>query len=178
MSKERELLQKVLAFLETDVENDFGFGSDIKKLLAQPESMQEPVAWITEWVEKQVSSSIWSDQTKRALSFTREGAMVVPNPNYIPLYTSPPNRKTLSDEEIFNAWIPSKATPCVHSFKAGVKFAEKQLYTSPPKREPLSDGATADMYHANKKATHPDSYWSGVYDAEKAHGITGVNDDN
>ena len=37
MSKERELLQKVLAFLETDVENDFGFGSDIKKLLAQPE---------------------------------------------------------------------------------------------------------------------------------------------
>ena len=45
------------------------------------------------------------------------------------------------------------------------------------KREPLSDGATADMYHANKKATHPDSYWSGVYDAEKAHGITGVDDE-
>ena len=35
-------------------------------------------------------------------------------------------REPLSESEIFNAWIPSKATPCVHSFKAGVKFAEKE----------------------------------------------------
>ena len=35
------------------------------------------------------------------------------------------NRKPLSDNEIFNAWPPSKKSPCVHSFKAGVKFAEK-----------------------------------------------------
>jgi len=51
------------------------------------------------------------------------------------------------------------------------------LYASPPKREPLSDGTTADMWHANKKATHADSYWAGVSDAEKAHGITGVEDE-
>ena len=35
-------------------------------------------------------------------------------------------REPLSEAEIFNAWIPSKATPCVHSFKAGIKFAEKE----------------------------------------------------
>ena len=38
---------------------------------------------------------------------------------------SPPKREPLSEAEIFNAWIPSKATPCVYSFKAGVRFAEK-----------------------------------------------------
>ena len=152
--------------------------------LAQPElstdslqlDEQEPVAWITEWVEKQVSSSIWSDQTKRALSFTREGAMVVPNPNYIPLYTSPPNRKTLSDEEIFNAWIPSKATPCVHSFKAGVKFAEKPLYTSPPKRETLSDETIAELW-GDKHSGKTFMVKNLARKIEKAHGITGVNDE-
>ena len=36
-----------------------------------------------------------------------------------------PTREPLSDNEIFNAWPPSKKSPCVHSFKAGVKFAEK-----------------------------------------------------
>ena len=62
-----------------------------------------------------------------------------------------------------------------------INWLEDQLkqieQDSPPKREPLSDGDTADMWHSNKKATHADSYWAGVYDAEKAHGITGVDDE-
>ena len=36
MSKERELLMKICKFLDSDVENDYGFGSDIRSLLAQP----------------------------------------------------------------------------------------------------------------------------------------------
>jgi len=36
MSKERDLLMRVCRFLDTDVENDYGLGSDIRNLLAQP----------------------------------------------------------------------------------------------------------------------------------------------
>ena len=37
ISKERRLLEKIQKFLESDVENDFGFTSDIKYLLSQQE---------------------------------------------------------------------------------------------------------------------------------------------
>lgn len=36
MSKERELLMKICKFLDSDVENDYGFSSDIRSLLTQP----------------------------------------------------------------------------------------------------------------------------------------------
>jgi len=36
MSKERDLLMRVCRFLDTDVENDYGLGSDIRNLLSQP----------------------------------------------------------------------------------------------------------------------------------------------
>jgi hypothetical protein len=75
-------------------------GEAIGELLAQPETDQEPVAWITEWQDKQVSGSIWSTQTKRALSFTRESAPHVIRPAYIPLYKAPPKREPLSLEEL------------------------------------------------------------------------------
>jgi hypothetical protein len=41
------------------------------------------------------------------------------------LYTAPPKREPLSEDEIFNVWPPSKKVPCLSSFTAGVKFAEK-----------------------------------------------------
>ena len=41
MSKERELLVRIYRFLESDVENDFGLGSDIRELLTQPEPIKE-----------------------------------------------------------------------------------------------------------------------------------------
>ena len=86
-------------------------------------------------------------------------------------------REPLSDEEIFNAWIPSKATPCVHSFKAGVKFAEKPLYTSPPKREPLSEEESYHeakrLYEAEDGLGYADGFVDGLKFAEKMHGIGG-----
>jgi hypothetical protein len=51
------------------------------------------------------------------------------------------------------------------------------LYTAPPKREPLSDYATYDMFRASKQAVTASCYWAGIRDAEKAHGITGVDDE-
>ena len=36
MSKERELLMRICKFLDSDVDNDYGLGSDIKSLLSQP----------------------------------------------------------------------------------------------------------------------------------------------
>jgi hypothetical protein len=36
MSKERELLMRICRFLDSNVENDFGFVSDIRYLLSQP----------------------------------------------------------------------------------------------------------------------------------------------
>jgi len=97
MSKEREMIEKLCSFQMT-YSDWLLLIADAEELLAQPE--QEPVAWITEWQDKQVSGSIWSTQTKRALSFTREGAMVVLHPNYIPLYLVPPKREPLDNVEI------------------------------------------------------------------------------
>ena len=131
--------------------------------LAQPElstdslqlDEQEPVAWITEWVEKQVSSSIWSDQTKRALSFTREGAMAVPNPNYIPLYISPPKREqpVITQRE---------------EYQRGYTQAEIDL-----KRKPIFNYTAPDYITGE----YLEAYDLGFSDAEKAHDITGVVDD-
>ena len=73
MSKERELLEKVLAFLETDFENDFGFGSDIKSILAQPEQEPDYYLWHNEVHEEHP---------------TNEG-----DPDVYPLYASPPKRE-------------------------------------------------------------------------------------
>jgi len=82
MSKERELLERVLAYVVAKelVVDDFEMTTqidetfiEIKDYLAQPEQKREP----------------------------------------------------LSDDEIFDAWIPSKVSPCGQSFNAGVKFAEK-----------------------------------------------------
>ena len=36
MSKERELLMRICKFLDSDVDNDYGLGADIKSLLSQP----------------------------------------------------------------------------------------------------------------------------------------------
>ena len=41
MSKERELLVRIYRFLKSNVENDFGLGSDIRELLTHPEPEQQ-----------------------------------------------------------------------------------------------------------------------------------------
>ena len=115
MSREREMLKKVLAFLETDVENDFGFGSDIKVLLAQLEHIadvgnmvvQEPVAW---------------------MSINNNGGISIDNyyanhKDYVPLYTAPPKREPLNIEEIHNGLDGNNGYD--DRFVDGVRFAEK-----------------------------------------------------
>jgi len=64
------------------------------------------------------------------------------------------------------AWI------VLTEYKRGYARAELDL-----KREPLSDYATYDMFRASKQAVTASCYWAGIRDAEKAHGITGVDDD-
>jgi hypothetical protein len=52
MSKERELLQKVLTKLNSYYyEGNVTIKNEIEELLAQPESKQEPVAWMYDWEE-------------------------------------------------------------------------------------------------------------------------------
>ena len=84
----------------------------IKNYLAQPE--QTAVAWITEWVQRYRHND--TPIIDRAVSFTKGDAPAVPNPNYIPLYTSPPKREPLSEDEIVALWAnksPANEFECV-----------------------------------------------------------------
>ena len=133
MSKERELLKKILAtgWLNNTI------SCEVEELLTQPEQApsvklpdsedeavmmnllsdnwlrrhaphrlnqpeQEPVAWITEWVQRYRHND--TPIMDNAVSFTKGGAPAVPNPNYIPLYTAPPKREPLSDDEMRAIW--------------------------------------------------------------------------
>ena len=86
-----------------------------KEVIDQPEQTeQEPVAWITEWVQRYRHND--TPIIDRAVSFTKGDAPAVPNPNYIPLYTSPPKREPLSDDEIVALWAnksPANEFECV-----------------------------------------------------------------
>ena len=110
MSKERDLLARVLTSELWSVQEELQ--AEIKQLLAQPE--QEPVAWITEWVQRYRHND--TPIMDRAVSFTKCDAPAVPNPNYIPLYTSPPKREPLSEDEIVALWAnksPANEFECV-----------------------------------------------------------------
>ena len=108
--KEREMLEKLCCNLLTY--------SDWLLLRAEAEELlaQEPVRY-----EYQDENGEWQqfEDKKHFIDNQKWG-----EPTRA-LYTSPPKRGPLSDDEIFDAWIPSKVTPCGQSFKAGVKFAEK-----------------------------------------------------
>ena len=99
MSKERELLKQAIYFLEPlDWEDNVqdtcqNLINEIKELLAQPESEQEPVAWM---YERQAG-----DFTARTLSVGFEENF---DGITTPLYTSPPTRKPLSDDEMDNLY--------------------------------------------------------------------------
>ena len=101
ISRERELLKQVAYELDAYIEgsyfpNPHVLLDKVENLLAQTEQTeQEPVAWITEWVQRYRHND--TPIMDRAVSFTKGGAPAVPNPNYIPLYTSPPKHEPLSD---------------------------------------------------------------------------------
>lgn len=106
MRKERELLRAALDFLyprrwvEPEQQQVLDvLTRDIEELLAQPEHIpdvgnmveQEPVAWIDPENYKQVIAKPYG-----ALRYITR----TPNEGDIPLYTSPPTREPLSDEDI------------------------------------------------------------------------------
>jgi len=120
MSKEIELLERWLDDTIFEPEELDSLMEETKELLAQPEPEpvedriarwhrlgyeqgkkaskpeQEPVAWITEWVQRYRHND--TPIIDRAVSFTKGDAPAVPNPNYIPLYLAPPKPEPLSDE--------------------------------------------------------------------------------
>ena len=87
MSKERELLNRARYNLDREYCADLI--DEIDELLAQPEQIeQEPVAWLHEGLDEtgEPVRSIYHHFYEHV--------------NLIPLYTSPPKREPLSDENI------------------------------------------------------------------------------
>ena len=84
---------------------------------------QEPVAWITEWEQKQVSTSIFKDQTLRRVSFTKSNAPSAVL-NHIPLYTAPKKREPLSNTEVEQT-TKNMSEFGADMFKAGIAAAER-----------------------------------------------------
>lgn len=93
MSKERELLKECRLMLDNPINGTAGRNLQIRitELLAQPETKQEPVAWIDPENYKQVIAR--ADGALRYITRT-------PNDVDVPLYTSPQKRERLSDEAI------------------------------------------------------------------------------
>jgi hypothetical protein len=126
MNKERELLERILNHMSgKDRPYFIATCKEIKELLTQPETEQEPVAWITEWVQRYRHND--TPIIDRAVSFTKGEAPAVPNPNYIPLYLAPPKREPLSEDEMYIGFQTAIGNYIdLTSFIAGVKSAEKE----------------------------------------------------
>jgi len=125
MSKERELLERALQLIDDAYEGKIALSlcNEIKELLAQLESKQEPVAWITEWVQRYRHND--TPIIDRAVSFTKGDAPAVPNPNYIPLYTAPPKRERINHDDILDRSIDG-SFEYRDGFMDGVLYAEKE----------------------------------------------------
>jgi hypothetical protein len=102
MAKDEALQEALVALEGGHIDRAYGY---IQDLLEQPE--QEPVAWICQEYRAAFMGDLqWFDEVE---------FMQPPNDperfrNIVPLYTSPPQRQPLSDEEIVEALIPVKAT--------------------------------------------------------------------
>ena len=123
MSAERELLSEMITSYRGEDFDMYYLIERAEQLLAQPEQEQEPVAWITEWVQRYRYDS--TPIMDRAVSFTKSGAGV-PNPSYIPLYTSPPKREPLSEATIeYYLERLGSDFKWEEGFRSGVEWAEK-----------------------------------------------------
>jgi len=95
MSEERELLKKILTTGWLNHE----LSCEVEAVLTQPEQSRcEPVAWMYDWNikgEDEYGETRY-DCLTRAESITSNRAIT----NIIPLYTSPPKREPLSDEDV------------------------------------------------------------------------------
>jgi hypothetical protein len=195
VSRERELLQRVAVQLPVfDLKKASDLVDEIQELLAQPE--QEPVAWQfrTFHGEHTVCPGwdVWEHCTEQKFNNVSEhvtkGFYQVRK-----LYTAPQKREPLSEEgrksvmseQQAEAWIivnketgyrtqVSDLTPFLYHREI---FEVIPLYTAPPKREPLSEDKLDALAEANITDEGIAGYYLGFRDAEKAHGITGVDDE-
>ena len=148
MSKARELLKRFMHELTKEelcsVPDELQ--AEIEELLAQPEEegVYQKILRIEDGIEVEIlPSELWQDgyeTGKRSMqpeqdpvawmSINNNGGISIDSyydnhKDYVPLYTAPPKRETLSDKEI------TKNTPkLIHigerlAFHAGVRFAEK-----------------------------------------------------
>jgi hypothetical protein len=92
-----------------------------RKLLAQPEPEQEPVAWMYEWEE--IGGKEWTSVKNGKYPPIVEEEYCMRNLR--PLYTAPPKREPLSDEEIDKGYQESDGNYYDLAFRDGVRFAEK-----------------------------------------------------
>ena len=132
MSKERKLLEKVAVQLPVfDLKKASDLVDEIQELLAQPEqTKQEPVAWQfrTFHGEHTVCPGwdVWEHCTEQKFNNVSEhvtkGFYQVRK-----LYTAPPKREPLSDEEI-HAYLSLMEPPFLwdEGFCSGIEWAEKQ----------------------------------------------------
>ncbi len=112
MSKERELLKKILATRWLDYE----LSCEAEELLEQPE--QEPVAWIDDGSLKSLQES-----TGYALRFLTNDTESLKNTD-VPLYLAPPTRNPLTPQQI-SVGNQSMFNVTREAFVKGVKWAEK-----------------------------------------------------
>jgi hypothetical protein len=138
MSKERELIKDMKILLECTYIGGLQRNADVLigraiELLAQPETEQEPVAWMND-----SGGCFLSDGNKYSENWTA-------------LYTSPPRRKPLSDEEIFEI-----------GYKAGFAIDQDE-----------SADYESDAYGFLNEDGYVDNepYFKLVRAIEKAHGI-------
>jgi hypothetical protein len=148
MNKERELLIRARDVLRGLKETHYDLYWDIQTALDQPE--QEPVAWMQDDIELYVQEE--KDIVRGYV---------------IPLYTAPPKREPFGPEELMKQIKTNRVF-----YQEGYAQAELDL-----KREPIEDGELEVWYSQHPWAMEKQEYMWGFRDAEKAHGITGVDDE-
>jgi hypothetical protein len=148
MNKEIELLKKILATGWLDHE----LSCEVEELLDQPESEQEPVAWMYEWHEGDTEST--STYCGSEKPFQEDEVKPF---NLRPLYEHPKS----------NELTPRQG---LKEYKKGYARAEVDL-----KREPLSEEESYHeakrLYEAEDGLWYADGFVDGLKFAEKMHGI-------
>ena len=198
MSKERELLVRIYRFLESDVENDFGLGSDIRELLTHPEPIKE----------REVSGKIISTDDSCNWNLTVGGLKdydhVYVNGIRYTEYQPDINTQAQPEQEPV-AWMNEGVDETGETVRSIYQhFYEHAnlipLYASPPKREPLTPRQGLEEYKRGyaraeldlKREPLSDDEMRAIWKEgirgeipfveigraiEKAHGITGVDDE-
>ena len=92
---DRELMKWALYALEGSNAYDWPVVEELKERLAQPE--QEPMAWMYDLKQRGSFEGVSTEYSRVKLSIGE---------NWVPLYTTPPQRKPLTDEEIERACVP------------------------------------------------------------------------